>query len=313
VTDDAQLRSEADRYLIDAIRGGDTGAYRQLVDRFSGRLTACAARRLSGTGLDPEDAVQETFVGLLQSISRLDGVRSLEAYLFRILRNKISDLTGKRPEAHGLHRVPLAGNTDDSRESTRGYDPVAGGASPSTYMRRGEAVDVRNTVLADILEVLIGTHKEERNYRDLKILELLFHSSWPGRDIAAAVGTSEPTVTRAKQTALERLARLARQHPRMDTSLKLFEENEDLSNLIRLTWSDNLLSCLKRNTVGAYALGVLDSDLNDYVAFHLEIVGCEVCSSNLEDLKREQESASSRDDAKERLFASSIGFLKKLR
>lgn len=312
MTDDPQLKSEGDRYLIDAIRGGDTGAYRQLVDRFSGRLTACAARRLSGTGLDPEDAVQETFVGLLQSISRLDGVRSLEAYLFRILRNKIVDLTGKRPEAHGLHRVPLAG-TDDSQGGTRGYDPVATGASPSTYMRRDEALDVRNTVLADILEALIGTHKEERSFRDLKILELLFSSSWPGRDIAAAVGTSEPTVTRVKQSALERLARLARQHPRMDPSLNLFDENEDLSSLIRATWSDNLLSCLKRNTVGAYTLGVLDSDLHDYVAFHLEIIGCEVCTSNLEDLKREQENAKGRDDARDRLFASSIGFLKKLR
>ena len=57
----------------------------------------------------------------------------------------------------------------------------------------------------------------------------------------------------------------------------------------------------------------LDAELADYVTFHLQIVGCEVCASNLEDLKREQENASGRDDVKERLFASSIGFLKKLK
>ena len=109
MTGDNQLRGEGDRYLVDSIRKGDGDAYRQLVDRFSGRLVACASRRLSGTGLDPEDAVQETFVGLIQSLPRLDKVRSLEAYLFRILRNKISDLAAKRPEAHGMRRVPLAG------------------------------------------------------------------------------------------------------------------------------------------------------------------------------------------------------------
>ena len=89
------LRGEGDRYLIDRVRTGDADAYRQLVDRFHGRLLACGSRRLSGTGLDAEDAVQETFMGLLQSLDRLGEVRSLEAYLFRILRNKIADLTGR--------------------------------------------------------------------------------------------------------------------------------------------------------------------------------------------------------------------------
>jgi len=305
-----QLKGEGDRFLVDAIRRGDADAYRQLVDRFSGRLRACAARRLHGTGLDADDAVQDTFVGLLQSIARLGDVRSLEAYLFRILRNKISDLAAKRPEAHGMRRVPLAGSVD-SDSGPRGYDPASPDVTPSTYARRDESAAVRGIVLSDILEETIQALKTERVFRDLKVLELLFYASWRNRDIAAAVGTSEPTVTRVKTAALEKLARLARRHARMDPSLDLFDGPEDLSELIRSTWKKNLLSCLKRSTVGTYALHALEDDWADYVSFHLEIVGCEVCAANLQDLKNQD----TRETAvvKERLFASSVGFLRKLK
>jgi hypothetical protein len=118
-------------------------------------------------------------------------------------------------------------------------------------------------------------------------------------------------VTRVKTAALEKLGRLARRHPRFDPTLSLFHEDEDVSDLIRATWGDNLLSCLKRNTVGAYALAALDTDWSNYVAFHVEIVGCEVCLANLDDLKREKGTAT--ETMKERFFASSIGFLKKVR
>ena len=86
MTQESPLKGEGDRFLIASIQSGDRDAFRQLVDKFAGRLGAYAARRLSGTGLDAEDAVQETFLGLLQGIGRLAQVRSLEAYLFRILR-----------------------------------------------------------------------------------------------------------------------------------------------------------------------------------------------------------------------------------
>jgi RNA polymerase sigma-70 factor (ECF subfamily) len=305
-----RLKGEGDRYLIDRIRAGDSSAYEQLVDRFNGRLLACAARRLSGTGIDPEDAVQDAFVGLLQSLDRLEDVRSLEAYLFRILRNKVADLAGRRPEAHGMQQVPLA--AADSESGPHGYEPRAPGATPSSYARREEAVDVRNEVLADSLEATIAELKDERSFRDLKILELLFYSSWKNRDIATAVGTSEPTVTRVKAAALEKLARLVRRHPRMDPSLDLFSAEEDASDLIRSTWRENLLSCLKRSTLGAYALGALEEDWRDYADFHLKTARCEVCAANLEDLHREaREGALPAAQRRERLFASSVGFLKK--
>lgn len=312
MTEDRSGGAEGDRFLLEAIYRGDEGAFRQLVERYTGRLVAYASRRLSGSGLDPEDAVQETFLGLLQSLEkareRLLQVRSLEAYIFQILRNKIVDLSTRRPEAHGLQRIPLA--SEDFDGVILGYEPVAGGVSPSGHAQRSEEVDLRRRVLADILAEHIQRLREEKAFRDLKILELLFFSSWRNRDIATAVGTSEPTVTRVKQEALERLGRSAARHslgnPEVD-----FHNDEDAPYLIRDTWRANLLSCVKRSTLGAYALGALDAEWRDYVAFHLETASCEICTANLDDLQRLEGAA--RKAAEERVFASSVGFLRKLR
>jgi len=307
------MKNEGDRYLIDCVRNGDEAAFRQLVDRYSGRLTAYASRRMSRSGTDPEDAVQDTFLGLLQSLERgeerVAGIRSLEAYLYQILRHKIYDLRAKRPEAHGLRRVPLA--REDADGIVEGYEPVAPGGTPSSYVRRGEEVLVTHQVLSDVLEKFIGQLKKEKNFRDLKILELLFMTPWLNKDIAAAAGTSDATVTRVKKDALGKLSRLVARHPSGSSCHSRLEEEEDASKLVRTTWSDNLLSCLKRSTLGAYALGAVESDWKDYIRFHLETVGCETCAANLEDLRSEGESKS--QAVRERVFVSSVGFLKKFR
>lgn len=302
-----ESQGEGDRYLIDRIRRGDTDSFSQLVDRYSGRLRAFAARRLYGSGIDPEDAVQETLLGVLQSADRLDGVRSLQAYLFRILRNKIVDLSRKRPEAHGVQQIPL--EVQDPAGEKRGLDPVSPVGTPSSYARRGENIEIRNLVLAEILQETLSALKEERSFRDLKILELLFYGSITNREIAKIVGTSEPTVTRVKAAALEKLARLASRHE-LTQQASLLDNEDDTTHLIRRTWEENLLSCLKRSTLGAHTLGSLDAEWSDYVVFHLETVGCDFCAANLADLASEEEPIS--PGARERIFASSVGFLKKL-
>jgi RNA polymerase sigma-70 factor (ECF subfamily) len=312
MSSEASQKSEGDRYLLDHIRAGDPNAFRQLVDRFSGRLTAYAARRLIGSGIDPEDAVQETFLGLLQNVERdgdkLAQVRSLEAYMFQILRNKVYDLAQRRPEAHGLQRIPLA--SEDEAGERRGYEPVAADVTPSSHARRAEESAARKEVLADILDELISSLKEEKSFRDLKVLELLFLSPLKNRDIAAAVGTSEPTVTRTKQFALESLARFAQRHPRGRDGIPLPEKEEDLSGLIRDAWKSHLLSCVKRSTLGAHLLGTLDREWKDFVAFHLDIVGCEACAANLQDLKSEGTTTAAA--SRERVFQSSVGFLRRM-
>ena len=85
---------DADSFLITAIRKGDERAWHQLIDRYQGRLLAFARARLRQPG-EAEDALQETLLGFLTSLKHYDTSRSLETYLFAILRYKISELLEK--------------------------------------------------------------------------------------------------------------------------------------------------------------------------------------------------------------------------
>ena len=66
---------------------------------------------------------------------------------------------------------------------------------------------------------------------------------------------------------------------------------------------------LKRSTLGSYALGVLDDEWTDYVRFHLDTAGCEYCAAHLADINAEAGGIS--PSARERIFASSAGFLRR--
>lgn len=291
------IRDEGDRFLVARIAEGDPEAFRQLVDRYSGRLKAFAARLLAGTGLEPEDAVQETFLALVRALDRLPRVRSLQAYLFGVTRNKAVDLIRGSPEAHGI-RVRAFGPGE-------GGEPLAPGETPSARVGRQEIEDLREQVLTDALEEVVEGLKAERRLRNLKVLELVFYRSWTSRDAARAVGTSEPTVSRIRGRAIARLAAIVARGTRVDPASGPAPSGE----LVGRLWRENLLSCLKRSTLGAHELGVLEPPWAEHVAFHLEVVGCEACEANLADL-REGASEEARR-ARERIFQSSAGFLRR--
>jgi hypothetical protein len=73
-------------------------------------------------------------------------------------------------------------------------------------------------------------------------------------------------------------------------------------------WRENLFTCLKRSTLGSYALGVLEDSWADYARFHLETMGCEYCAAHLADVTGPEHALS--DSARAQIFASSRGFLK---
>lgn len=76
-------------------------------------------------------------------------------------------------------------------------------------------------------------------------------------------------------------------------------------------WRRHRISCPSREELGSYLLGVLANEAADYVAFHVETIGCRYCSANVEDLRARQ-SASDSDHAerrRHRYFHSSAGYL----
>ncbi len=294
------LKGEGDRFLIAEIRAGSGEAFRRLVDRFSGRLKSYAARKLQGSGIDPEDAVQDTFLSLLRSIDRLEGVRSLQAYLYTILRCRIADLARARG--------PMGGAVSLDAGDSSGSIPVPSPEStPSTYTRRDEAVDARKIILADILETLLTELKQERKFRDLKILELIFVLGRSQQETARIADTSEPTVSRTRKALVEQLRKLVVKHAKADT-IEDLPDGDDVTALITSIWQENLFSCLKRSTLGSYALGVLDAEWSDYARFHLETANCDYCAAHLHDVQKGGQEIS--PQTRERILMSSAGFLR---
>lgn len=76
-------------------------------------------------------------------------------------------------------------------------------------------------------------------------------------------------------------------------------------------WRRHRASCPTREHLGSYLLGTLDAEPADYVAFHIETVGCRFCQANLQDLRRQQEEATdSSARRRKKYFQSSAGYLR---
>lgn len=76
-------------------------------------------------------------------------------------------------------------------------------------------------------------------------------------------------------------------------------------------WRRQRLSCPSREQLGSFILGAIDPELEDYIRFHLEQVGCRYCAANLEDLadqKTEQQSTA--QTRRRKYFQTSVGHLK---
>jgi hypothetical protein len=75
-------------------------------------------------------------------------------------------------------------------------------------------------------------------------------------------------------------------------------------------WRRHRISCPDRSQLGQYLLGVLDPEVEAYVRFHVERIGCRYCSANLSDLQRERsESATQVETRRRRYYQTSAGYL----
>ncbi len=79
-------------------------------------------------------------------------------------------------------------------------------------------------------------------------------------------------------------------------------------------WRRRRLTCLTREQLGSHLMGILPTELADYVTFHIEVAECRWCAANLDDLQSQHSAANNSDSAtprRERYFQSSVGRLKR--
>ena len=297
--------TEAERFLLEQVRQGKQEAWSQLVERYQGRLLAFARRRVP-KGADPEDLVQDTFLLFLRGLNDYRGQASVETYLFLILRRRIIELL--RGRKVNLCQLPDGSESGSELSAYVSQEPTA-----SWYARRDEHRDAARSALTNALRGLVGALERELNFRDLKVLELLFYAQWHNRDIARALGVGAEHVAMVKHRWLkqvrERVEPILSRRLGDDDSAADVASAGALDSLLTEIWEDERLSCPKRNTIGGYILHTLDDAWQDYVEFHVNVLGCTFCRANLDDLRKQTQHDPGA--LRHRVLQSTVGFFRK--
>jgi RNA polymerase sigma-70 factor (ECF subfamily) len=115
-----ELMEERDAAAVAQVRAGNSGAFRELVERHS-RGVFRLAYRLTGSEHDAEDVVQETFFRAHRQLDRFQERSSFGTWLYRITVNCSHDLMRKRRRRHesidsepdAVPRLPAGGTMPD--------------------------------------------------------------------------------------------------------------------------------------------------------------------------------------------------------
>jgi len=292
---------DVDRFLVAQIRNGDQRAWKQLIDRYHGRLTAFARGRLRD-GAEVDDAVQEAFVGFVTSLPHYDETRPLETYLFTILRYKVGEALTRRK------RGEVGRGAGEDEEGLKSLD-LAEADTPSGIAASEEARRQQEGLLAEILRRLIAELREKGKLEDIQVLELLFYLGLRNKDASDRLGRDEKAIAGVKFRAVQRLQTFLDEIRAASGGEAALDQTElSAEATISRVWRERRLTCLKRSTLGAFLLGVLEEPWEGFTRFHLEVVACPMCRANRDDLNTPAASTPSAD-ANERIFQSSIGFL----
>ena len=303
--------TEADRYLLEQIAQGNPDGWSQLVARYEGRLLAFARVRLPRRA-DAEDLVQDTFATFLQSFRAFRPDASVETFLFTILRRRLIDVFRGRGTG-GLRVCSIQdaggpGRSDDSAPA--GAALPAPNETASWYVRRDEQATRLAEVLGDAIDAAVARLKDSANFRDLRVIDLLFHAQVRNKEAAALCGMDERQVAAVKHRCLKEIRAqvVAALGPAVVTDDEGQWDALDASeSLLTQVWESRRPTCPKRSTLGRYLLNTLEPDWRDYVKFHVDQLGCRFCQANLEDLQRQD--AEEPRVLRDRIFHSTIGFL----
>lgn len=158
----------------------------QAVAREGSRLKAFIRRRVADAG-DAEDILQEVLSELVEAVRLMTPIEQVGAWLFRVARNRITDLFRKRrPEAY-----------EDEAFALEDLLPAPGGG-PEAELARG--------VLLEELEAALGELPDEQ--RQIFIAHELEGRSF--KELAAETGLSVNTLLSRKHYAVLHLRRRLR-------------------------------------------------------------------------------------------------------
>jgi RNA polymerase sigma-70 factor (ECF subfamily) len=195
--------------LIRRAKKKDPSAFDALVDRFSPRLFGFLFR-LTGSGGDAEDLVQEVYLRVVRMIDRYEHDGRFEAWLFRIATNLVRDRARRAahaPDPRDLERLDRADirrsaahparsgavlPADDPLESAEDVERLRA-ALDAVPLPEREVLLLRHfsglsfKEIAEMMDTPLGTALA-RAHRGLARLRALLDSDRPLRNVSADTG-----------------------------------------------------------------------------------------------------------------------------
>lgn len=180
---------EDDRRLVEAARGGDQDAFRQLFDRYHRRAYGLAL----GVVKSPDDAldvVQDAFIKAHRHLEKFEGNSSFYTWLYRIVMNLAIDHIRKRKRSrHVDFGDSLANSADDEVAGDGALLPRVLGQNPGKSLARKEIREQIGEALASLSDnhraVLVMRELEGLSYQEMAevmgcskgtIMSRLFHA-----------------------------------------------------------------------------------------------------------------------------------------
>jgi RNA polymerase sigma-70 factor, ECF subfamily len=184
-------------------------------------------RRLLGSSVDAEDAVQDTLVRAWRGFDRLERRATMRAWLYSIATNVCRDMIKARLQSQRVEVIEEAAPADE--------DPA-------------EVAALRETIVHAFAAAL--RHLTPRQRAALILCEVL---RWRASEVAALLGTTDASVTsalqRARGTIAARDVRIAGDDPPLDRAdrrlLSRYTEafeRDDVDRLVSLIREDVALS-----------------------------------------------------------------------
>jgi RNA polymerase sigma-70 factor, ECF subfamily len=168
---------EIDAKIVEAIRAGDAGAYRELVEKYQSRIYAM----ICGMVRDREEAhdlTQDAFVKAFKNLDRFRLEASFYTWLYRIASNVSIDwLRKQKRRKHDEFDESRA-----ARDSAGMIDPIYQKQSPGKELERSQLKDR----IFDAMETLSPEHRQIVLLREVE--------GYSYSEIAEVMGIPEGTV-----------------------------------------------------------------------------------------------------------------------
>ena len=114
------MAERTDQDLVIACRGGERGAFAQLVDRYQLKIFN-AALRITGDSADAQDVTQSTFLKVFEKLDTFDPKYRFFSWIYKIGINEALNLVGRRRSTE-LSESGLCDPSADPERTALGHE-----------------------------------------------------------------------------------------------------------------------------------------------------------------------------------------------